>query len=218
VTISTVATLQDFVESYLERTLDDSLFLQFLQNVHSKLHRGVMGADGRTWVVPPLRHRCMLTTGTLTTSGGSVALSGLTRWLEFERLWIDQNYHPGLKYHPLATFRDMTDASQSGTPELYTIDGATLYVAPTSDAEINVSYYQHFEELTADGDTNALFTTAPNAYLHGALAEAFRWSRNAQRQAEEDALFAAVIRALNDEKSQAQTSGSPLIGRVGAVA
>src|SRR5262245_52253329 len=99
-TISTIATLQDAVESWMERTFTDSLFLEWANDVADKLNNGCLSPDRRTWLSPPLRIRSMLTATTLVTSGGSASLPAA--WLESERLWInDSNGSPDLLYFPL---------------------------------------------------------------------------------------------------------------------
>lgn len=215
--ITNVGTLQDAVESWLERTLTDSLFLEFANQVADKLNHGVMGPDGRTWLCPPVRIRSMLDTDTLTTSGGSVALPA--DWLETERLWIDNSDGTGidLLYMPLTQFRTHPDAVLTGPPSKFTVDGSTLYIAPTTDADLEISYYARLGGFTGDSDTDAILTNHPNTYLTGCIAQACGWIGDYGRQDRENGNFYAAARALNANNSRAQSSGSLLVARPQAV-
>lgn len=210
-TISTIATLQTAVESWAEREFTDALFLEWANAASRKLMHGVMGPDGRTWIVPPLRYRGMETTTTLTMSGASVAVPA--DWLEFKRIWIDANDGKDLIYTPLSQFKTDADSQSTGTPSKYTIDGGTLYVAPTSDADLEVTYYQTLGAFTGDASTDTVLTNNPEVYLSGVLAEAYRWIRDTDGMALEQAEFAAKVRGLNAEDKRAQTSGSILVAR-----
>lgn len=215
-TISTIGTLQTAVESWLERTFDDALFLEFANNVADKLNHGVMGSDGRNWIVPPLRLRSMLTAATIVTSGAAGAIPAAL--LEFERIWIDANDGRDLLYVPLLQFRSRANAQMTGTPSEYTIDGATLYVAPTSDATLQVSYYTRLGAFTGDASTDAVLTNHPRAYQQGVLEEALGWVGDFERANYEGAKFAATVKGLAASDRQAKVSGSLLVMRPQSVA
>lgn len=210
-TISNIATLQAAAESWTEREFDDALFLQWANAVARKLMRGLMGPDGRTWIVPPLRYRGMETTDTLTTSGASVALP--SDWLEFKRIWIDANDGIDLGYRPLRQFRSLAEAQQTGTPLYYTIDAGVLYVAPTTDTDLEVTYYQALGAFTGNASTDEVLTNNPEVYLSGVLCEAYRWMRDPDGLGMEQAEFSAKVRGLNAQDTQAQTSGAILVAR-----
>lgn len=210
-TISNIGTLQDAAESWAERTYTDALFLQWANAVARKLMRGVMGPDGRAWIIPPLRYAGMEETDTLTTSGGSVALPA--GWLEFKRLWINANDGKDLLYLPLTQFRSRAESQQTGTPLYYTIDNGTLYIAPTSDADIEATYYEALGSFTGDASTDAVLTANPEIYLSGVLVEAYRWARDEQGMNLELLEFAGKVRGLNAQDKLAQTSGSILVAR-----
>lgn len=209
--ISNVGTLQSAVESWLERTFDDALFLEFANNVADKLNYGVLGPDGRTWIVPPLRLRSMLTTTTLATSSAAATVpSGL---LEFERIWIDANDGKDLLYVPLSQFRSRANAQLTGTPTEYTMEGATLYVAPTSDATLQVSYFSKLGAFTGDSSTDTVLTNHPRAYLQGVLEEALGWISDFERAGYEGQKFAATVKGLAAADRAAKVSGSLLVMR-----
>lgn len=214
-TITNIGTLQAAAESWLERSdISDALFLEFANSVADKLMRGVLAPDGRTWIVPPLRIAAMLTTATLTTSGASVALPA--DWLEFERVWIDATDGKDLLFTPVRQFRSDPDSQLTGTPIKYTIDGGTIYVAPTSDADLEVSYYAKLGAFTGDSSTDAILTAHPRIYLAGVLEEALSWIGDDAREMKEGMKFALGVKGLNANDKQAQTSGSVLIARTGS--
>lgn len=210
-TITTIATLQDAAESWTERTFTDSLFLEWANAVASKLSYGVLGPDNRTWIVPPLRTQAMEATGTLTTSGGSVALP--SGFLAFKRIWINATDGQDLEYRPLTQFRTDPDSQNTGTPTKYTIDDGNLYVAPTSDKTLQVTYYTTLGAFTGDASTDAILTAHGAVYLSGVLVEAYRWARDADGMAMEQMEFGAKVRGLNATDKNAQTSGSMLVAR-----
>lgn len=216
--ITNIGTLQTAAESWLERTLNDSLFLEWANAVADKLNRGMMALDGRNWAIPPVRIKAMLTQTTLATSGGQASVPAAV--LEYERIWINASDGTGkdLLYVPLSQFRTDPDAVMSGTPVKYTIDGSTLFVAPTSDATLQVSYYGKLGAFDSDDDTDAVLTNHPGVYLSGVLTEAYRWMRDADGMAMEGQEFASKARALTVQDRLAQASGSLLVQRPQSVA
>lgn len=153
----------------------------------------------------------METTTTLTTSGASVALPA--GWLEFKRLWIDASDGRDLTCVALTQFRTEADSQTTGTPQKYTIDGGTLYVAPTTDADIEATYYSTLGSFTGDASADAVLTAHPAVYLSGVLCEYYRWARDPDGLAMEQVEFGAKVRGLNVTDKQAQTSGSILVAR-----
>lgn len=217
-TISTVATLQAAAESWLERTLDDALFLEFANAAADTLMRGELDQSGRLWIVPPLRCADMEEADTLTTSGASVALPG--DWLEFKRVWIDAQDGSGceLSYIPARQFKSDADATATGTPRKFTLDGGRLYVAPTSDADLEVSYYKKLGGFTGDASTDTVLAAHPRIYLSGVLCEASNWLSDFERADREKARMGAAVRGLNVQDKLALTSGGILAARPAGVA
>lgn len=102
--ISTYAELKTAVANWLEDSTLTARVPEFIALAQAKMYRGVLGPDGRTWIIPPLRIRDMVTTADITITDGVGALP--SGWLEFERLWIDSSGQPNLKYLPPTTFYD----------------------------------------------------------------------------------------------------------------
>lgn len=216
--ITNIGTLQTAAESWTERTLDDSLFLEWANAVADKLNRGVMAPDNRNWLVPPVRIPSMLTSTTLATTSGQATVPAAV--LEYERIWINNNDGSGidLLYMPLGQFRTHPDSVLSGTPTKYTIDGSTLFIAPTTDQTLQVSYWGALGGFDEDSDTDAVLTAHPGVYLSGVLAEFYRWNRDPDGMAMETLEFASKARGINAQAKSRNTSGSILVARPQSVA
>lgn len=211
--ITNIGTLQTAVESWIERTIDDSLFLEFANDVADRLNQGVMAPGGRDWVLQPLRIRSMETQGTIVTSSAIGALPA--SWLEFKRVWINASDGTGkdLLYVPLRQFRTDPDAVLTGTPTKYTIDGDSLYIAPTTDATLQVTYYTKLGAFTGDSSVDDVLTNHPGLYRQGVMAEACDWFSDFERADRERLKFYTAANGLNAMERRAQSSGSILVAR-----
>lgn len=207
-TISNLGTLRTACNSWTERTLDSSLFVEFAAEATNFLHYGMRDPSDRAWVVPPLRTRLMLTDAQIAVTNAVGALPA--SWLEFERLWINTSTGLDLAYVPEQSWRSLLFVNETGEPTTYTIDSDGLRFAPTSDATVEASYYQTLGALSADGDTNVVLTAHPHIYRHGCLWKVFDWEGNLERSDRELMAFANSVKALNAERRQSQTQGSLL--------
>lgn len=215
-TIANIGTLQDAVESFAERTFTDAVFLEWANDVADAMNNGVLSPDKRTWLCPPLRIREMLTQTTLATSGGQATLPA--GWLETERLWINSaDGAPDLLYMPLAQFRTHPDSILTGAPTKYTLDGSTLFIAPTSDQTLQFSYYAKLGAFTVDASYDAILTSHPGVYRLGVYAEALDWAGDPRADAER-AKFYQRVHGLQGGANRAQASGSLLVARPQSVA
>jgi hypothetical protein len=64
-----------------------------------------------------------------------------------------------------------------GCPNIYAIADGQITVAPSSDDDVTLHYYQKLTPLSADNETNWLIASHPDIYLFGTLvlAEAYIW-------------------------------------------
>jgi hypothetical protein len=218
-TIDTYGELKTAVANWLERTDLTSRIPEFIALAQSKMYRGVMGLDGRTWRVPPLRVRNMITTADIAVTSGSGSLP--SGWLEFVRLWISDTDQRNLEYLPPPTFYNWASSHTEAAGEAvqwYTIEGLTIRLAPPNTETVKSVHYATFTAMSADGDADWVMTNAPHAYLHGALAEAWGFiGGNDQQEAKHAAEFAAAILGLNAQYEASQRSGAALIMRPRAV-
>ena len=216
-TLSTYATLKTAIASYLERTDLTSQIVDAITLAQSKMYRGVMNLDGRTWRIPPLRVRDMITTANITITSGAGSLP--SGWLESVRLWPGGTDEPDLEYIPPQDFYKYAGAHQtSGTITGYTIEGATIRTLPAASDTIASVHYAIFTAMSADADHDWIVDNAPHVYLYGALAEAWGFiGGNDNEQMKYEGMFAQAIHGLNAQYGQAQRSGSSLIMRPKAV-
>lgn len=202
--ITNFGSLKTAVATRLARSNMTALIPDFVAIAHDKMMLGDPAQD-----VPPLRFADMLTETTLTPSGGSATLP--SDYLEAKRLYLDISDTPPLRFRPPEDWYGLAFEDQSGTPLFWTVENATLKVAPRSADAVKVLYYKKLSALSADADTNAIFTRGPHAYFYGALAEACDHIRQHDRAQLYGSRFASVVRALNDSSDQGQMSGGPLV-------
>lgn len=217
-TIDTYATLKSAVASWLERSDLTDRIPEFISLAQAKIYRGVKGPDGRTWIIPPLRLRNMVTTADISVTAGVGALP--SGWIEFVRLWVDDTDQPNLKYYPPTIWWDLYgahNAASSESVDAYTIEGLVIRIAPPNTETLKSVHYATFTALSADGSTDWILTNAPHVYLHGALAEAGSYLRDTELEGKETAAFAAAVRGLMGAEEQAQHGGSVLVARPKAI-
>ncbi len=66
--------------------------------------------------------------------------------------------------------------SGSGIPTVFTIEGAAFKVAPANATEVALFYFQRTEAVSSS--LNWLFTSHPDAYLAGSLAQAAAFTKD----------------------------------------
>lgn len=116
-----------------------------------------------------LRTRKQETTTTLTPSSGSATLP--TDYLEARRVTWTGSVRVELQYAEPSYLQAAWSSTPSGTPVVYTIEGSTLKVRPTSTTDLEFAYYAMIAALSDSATTNWLLTAHPDLYLFGSLAE-----------------------------------------------
>lgn len=116
-----------------------------------------------------LRVRQMETSTTLTPSSGSATLP--TDYLMWRRVTWAGDTREELEYVHPSYLQAAYPTTPSGTPRLFTIEGTTLKVRPTSTTGLEFDYFQKVAALS--GTVNWLYTAHPDVYLYGSLAEAY---------------------------------------------
>ena len=119
-----------------------------------------------------LKVRPQATTTTLTPSSGVATLP--TDYLGYQRVtWTGDPIH-GLEYVAPAIYAGYLE-SGSGTPVVFTIEGTSLKVAPSSDTDLTFSYFQKTPAVS--GSLAWLFNNHVDAYLAGSLAQAAAFNK-----------------------------------------
>jgi hypothetical protein len=153
--LTTYAELQTAVENWLARDDLTDYIPDFITLFEAHANR-------------VLRVRQMETTTSLTPSSGAATLP--SDFLAARRVTWAGDTSRQLEYmHPDLLYASYPDSSE-GVPVNYTIEGSTLTVRPSSDDSITLGYFEKIDALS--GSVNWLFSSHPDAYLFGTLAEA----------------------------------------------
>lgn len=100
----------------------------------------------------------------------------------------------------------------AGKPEFYTMSAGQFEFFPTPDDTYAASllYTKKLPALTAGSPTSWLLTTAPDAYLYGALAHSAPYLQDDARASTWASFYQSAIDALNVSSEAAKYSGSGL--------
>ena len=71
-----------------------------------------------------------------------------------------------------------------GYPKFFTIVGSKIRVLPISSGAVEFNYYQRIPALSDTNNSNWLLQKCPNAYLFTAVAMAFAFLQNSQKETE----------------------------------
>jgi hypothetical protein len=118
-----------------------------------------------------LKVRPMELVATATTTSGAVALP--SDFLGMRRVtWVGPTVNVDLEYVHPSEFQFFTpNPANTGTPQVFTIEGGNLKVSPIDDSGVlEMVYSQRIP--TVASSLNWLWTAHPDAYLFGTLAEA----------------------------------------------
>lgn len=101
-------------------------------------------------------------------------------------------------------YRDDMFQGQSGTPQVFTLDGDGILVAPASaSSEIEFEYFAAVPALSDAAPTNWLLTRFPNVYLFGSLKHAALFIGDQGRTQQMGTMFAAEIDAIKQDDNKA---------------
>lgn len=139
-------------------------------------------------------------------------------FIDASRLYWDADPDRELEFVSRREFHTSYEAETSGTPCIYTIEGAFIIVAPGSTGTIRMLYTKRFDALSTDSDTNAIFDDAPGIYLHASLVEAFGFMRNPEAVQSHLARFISLVGGYNGTHRNSRFSGQTLQPRARSVA
>ena len=128
-----------------------------------------------------LRVRAMETSADITISAQTAALP--TRFVQQRRIYLDTDSRR-LGYYPPNDFWTRLASNETGEPKIFTIEGENFVFGPYPSSGSHTAkalYYAKFAALSADSDTNWLFTNARGLLLYGSLLEASPYTEDDQR-------------------------------------
>lgn len=204
--------LKSAITARFARSDKAALIPDYILITHRKMMRGHSWPNGLR--LPALRIDAMLAWEDLAPSGGAATLPA--DFAEAKMIYPDDAQGVPLKWMPSPEFRSKRLARDGGTPEFYTIEGDQLLIAPANTTTLKLQYYAeitlpNLTGNTNDSQTNAILSKAPDAYLYGALAEAFAQTRSFDVAQYYEAQFIGSVTAANAEAKRTQETGTPLV-------
>lgn len=171
--ITNFATLQSAFEDYLARP-DLSEFLPNFIHVTEK------------WLNRKLRTREMMASAGLIAQVGGYSLpTDYIEWVAAQ--WVD----PAAPQRVLSLRYVEPDSPEfrhryrpNGSPQYFTVLDGQLQTRSMKAGNLTLSYYRQIPPLTSASPTNWLLDQAPEIYLYGVIAEAYRFQKDVDRNAE----------------------------------
>ena len=159
--ISTYSELKTAVANFLARTDLDDQIPNFIQLAEARLSRELETRDQEKRA-----------TATLTSGVEFIALP--TDMREIREIKLNTNPNVVLEYKS-PTALDTAYTGATGRPVAYSIVGAELKIRPIPDDSYTaeIIYIGSLSALSDTNTTNVMLTRHPDAYLSGALVEAY---------------------------------------------
>jgi len=159
-----------------------------------------------------LRIRAMESKQTASTVAGQQNLALPPRYIQMRNVQMNTTPVTPMQYVTPEIFDRLYGGSVTGTPKFYSIIANELQLGPTPDTvqTIEMLFYQKFEALSSDGDTNWVLTNAPDVYLYGALMEAEPFIMNDARLPLWATGFQTAISDIQEQDNKDRHSGSAL--------
>lgn len=133
-------------------------------------------------------------------------------FLEFRHVALSSSPDKPLKYVAPEAF--VSARYESGTPQIYTIVGEQVLIAPYQDCTLDTVYFAKITALSDASTTNFVLTTHPELYLYGSLVQAEAFMQNDARIALWKGLFEEAISRVAVKDRNSRWGSSPLSVRV----
>lgn len=119
-----------------------------------------------------------------------------------------------LDYLSPRVFHRARVATMSGTPQAYTIEGNSIYFAPspgtTDPVTVKMLYIGNYAELEQPNDSNGLLESHYNVYLSKALAYGFAYLRDDDQAAKWKGEYDEYVVKLNRNANRERFHGNSL--------
>ena len=154
----------------------------------------------------------MMSTATLSTTGGTSTITLPTDFLSIRDIYVDQNPRQSLSYLSPSSFTRDARAAESGLPVFYTQKGSELEFAPIPDTNYTVKmlYYAKPAALSDSNTTNVFMDNCPDALLYAALLEAEPYLMNDARMAVWSQMYSNAVQSLAESDNTSEYAGVPL--------
>lgn len=198
-TITSYATLQSEIASWLNRDDLSSIIPTFIQFVEADVNSR-------------LRHQKMVVRAQATSNQEYVQLP--SDWLEAINIHIIDGAQP-LSYVTLDQADRINKQQIVTQPSFYSImdDALEIVPAPESNIDIEMIYYGKIASLSDSNTSNWLLVKAPDLYLYGSLVHASPYLLDDQRLGMFASMYNSRLDSLSLESDKALHSGGPLVAR-----
>lgn len=190
--IATYTDLQNSIESFLARTDLTAQIPDFIKLAEVRMSR-------------ELESRSQEKRATASTVAGNEYIALPTDLREVREVKLNTSPLTVLEYKsPTAIDSDHSTTGQ-GKPKSYSIIGDEIRLRPVPDAiyEVEIVYIGEITPLSATNATNTILTRHPDAYLSGALVEAYTFLMDEQRAQVYDRKFSRAIEEIRKDESRA---------------
>jgi len=174
--IDTYTSLKAAIERWTHRSDLDSYIDDFIDITESRLNRELQVSQQETRV---------------TLSASSEYISFPTDSISIRAIQLNSSPVRELQY---ITPIEMDRLADNSTDlNYYTIEGNQIRLQSVSSDSIEVIYYTKISALSDANTSNWLLETHPEAYLYGAVSEAFKYSQDDEQASKYVAMFNEVI-------------------------
>lgn len=161
-----------------------------------------------------LRVREMITTATGTVTDSALAIPD--DYIEALMFVLDTANDLPLEYRPISDSQFRVAGSTSGQPRWFSVVGDEFRFFPSPDGEYTytLDYYAKVPALSSTNTTTWLLAKAPDLYLFAALAEAYAYLLEEDRQAYWENRYQAAKAALQFVDQRSKRTDAPHRARV----
>ena len=162
---------------------------------------------GEALINRQVRGREMETFADLTISSQETDLP--TGYLAMRRLYLDKDPNKPLRYFPPMDFWNRYGSSVTASPEIYTIEGGKIVVAPVpSSSETGKILYYQKSDIASSVPT--LFTNQPDMYLYAASIYSGDFLDDDRAVMKNAGFFKQIVADYKAADKKDRTSGAPL--------
>ena len=131
--------------------------------------------------------------------------------LEFRRLYWLGSLNLRLTYIDPEQYYTILDGNVSGgDPRWYSIEGASLLIAPITTGTAKLLYWKRYAALSDDADSNWLLLNAPQIYLQSVLVECGQRFGDGDMAATALQQYQSAVSGLMTTENRSRVSGTLL--------